>query len=398
MLTVPIQSTISTSTMQKEMPVQKQLTWQEEYKFRQALGQAMQSSENHPEAALSVGDINILKQHESACADYALAQARFLFHQENKKNQQQQIQLEQEAELILNMGSKAVSMRLLTEYLKVQLAHYKKHLESVGLSKPEVSEKLKQLRTETIKRCILQALSDGNYVLAQEILTQESPLFEDNFIQECVVKIRRQFAYEQAHELWKTAYLQYPDDVEKAGNWACQQIQESDPNLRMLIETSLNKFQQEAQILRAKQQADLFRTWARNSTEEMISDCAQQTMFTPEQLVFLYEVCLRLALPAKTPNPALFVKFYFSSTEKENKEAFLRGDISARDYLLLEAARLEREVGEDDKLLLLRCRQLKNELSKKRFADDEIYRIQYEFLSSADFTAAWNTFQHLLNQ
>ena len=398
MLTIPIETTVQKTSTQKNQYLHPQLTWPEEFKWRQTFLQQAQGYCENPERILPNDILKLLGEQETLCADYALCHASTIFRRQNEKKQQQQMQLEQEAQLIIEMGAQAVSARLLAGYLDVQLPHYAQHLHAAGLSKQAVSVRLQQVRAEAAKRCILQALSTGNYALVQQILVQESSLFDADFKQHCVAQIQHQFAYEQAQKLWEDARLRYPENLENAATWGREQIRESDEQLRKQIEKFLETFYQEAQIVLLKKQGCFLRNLANGSPSQVSFDCDLQTTFTPEQLDFLYEVCTRLRLPAKKLNPTEFVKLYFSSTEKENKKAYQNGSISARDYLLLEAVRCERQSGTANYEQILRAKQLKTELSKKGFSADEIARMQYEILSAADCEAAWNFFQHLLNQ
>ncbi len=394
---IPVYHLEKKSFPEENKTEQKLLSTDEEIKLRALLvAQIKQPQGKENLEKIILENASQLSEEKAVLTDYALLHSAKEKEEKRHQDSELQEQLEEEALVICQVGAQADSLVILQAYLEAQLTVYQTHLEEFLLSKEEIVARLHNVRRNTEEACLLRALEEGNWKLAYQVLEMGKKDFSDEFQEDCRLKICQIFAEKEAEDLWERAREKFPQDIPAAMEWAKKQIPNPNESIGEQIIKDLIVAQQTAQREKAFLQAGILEDLAHESRAQALETLAGQTVFSGEELRTLYEICHCLEREKNFTSAARFMKCYFSGNKKENEKFYEQGHLSARDFLLLQAAFYNRQGGDDlvEEQWLLR--RIEKQLAQKGFSEEEICRVQYEVLTSVSKDEAWQHIKNLL--
>lgn len=398
MLTIPVLFKQSSALQEEVLPKRQEIPAFTSLDFRREFLQTVNQQDQADFENFVAEHATQIENDLALCADTAVCS---IYLQQAKREHayiEERKHIKQLENYLISVGEKAVSPGVLKHYLQLQKPFYQEQLKAAHYSEKEINSSWKFLQTQAVKNAINRVLADKNYADAQQFLDTFSSCLEEDFIQACEIKIRHEFIQQQAAMWWERACQVCADNPEAAWHWAEENVAEEQQDIRQLILQTIHALYRIARAQRVYAQAQLLSQMAHASVEEAGLLLTQAQVFTPEQLIHFYQVSQALDTLDAHSNPADFMKYYFSATEMENREAYQDGKLSPREYLLAQAACLARTVGEKNEPIYLLCKQAELVLKKKGFSTEDIQQAQYKILTAPNGQTAWQEIQNLFNQ
>lgn len=339
-----------------------------------------------------------------AVRDYLLLR-RTAQQEARSVQQQQQRQLAaQEENLVRQVGSAAPSARALDAYLTGQLPAYEQRLKDNGAPPQTVQKLAAALQADTAASCVRRALAAGQDGLAQEVFEKYAPQFSSSQRQECAQKILFSAADNRARQLWERSALEKDASLQTREKWVHQQLDgEKNDAFASAVRQAVSALRAGEQARQAGQQAQVYRDiLACGGAEEAQGVLNRQRVLEGGQLALARRAVQEaFAQPKGFSQAGKFNQLYFSSDEKAAARAYEKGQISARDYCVLESARCARQSGRDDRQTQLLCRGIERWGQQKGLPEKDVQDITYAVLSSAAGTneplTAWKQVKALFD-
>ncbi len=330
----------------------------------------------------------------SAGRDYAVLYSAAHEAQKNAETSALKNTINAEASQVRRVGALVRTPQALDEYLAGQIDAYKQHLSAAGTDGDEAAARVEKLRADTVRDNILRALSTGDWQSASQTLAHHGTTLPQETRQACAAKTRAAYARSYSEKLWRAAEGSTPK--EKLGS-AQNRLREPDKDLSALI-------RRELEVLSLRAQKDLHRSAADTLFGLAAADgpSAQAALdgkdvFSGEDLQHVSEAVSRLDADAVQTDADVFMRLYGAADQADNRRAFKRGQVSARDFLRLEAARHHKQAGDWSSAERLSLGSVDAWMRKKGFSDGDIALAQYTVLSSSQpFVEAWKEIKNYL--
>ena len=298
------------------------------------------------------------------------------------------------------VGSTAPDGSSLKAYLDGQLLAHQARLQAQGVHEQAVQTQLRQVRADTAATCMRRALSAGKLHAAQDFFAT----FRSDFSAPAEQAYRRELAVASARQtaqaLWANSANETDGSVANRQAWAVEKLKALSAPLRRDVARQLAFLRRREETQAHAACAQVYERLA--SGEEMQDAGILAPSVLPAAEVSLAErAAQEKSLPAAAGAPQVFNRLYFSASQQDNARAFEKGDVSAREYLALEAARHRRGGGLSDRESALLCRGIEAWHQRKGISKDVAEESKRAVLSAA-FTAdgqasAWGRIKQLLD-
>ena len=298
------------------------------------------------------------------------------------------------------VGSTAPDGSSLKAYLDGQLPAHQARLQAQGVHEQAVQTQLRQVRAATAATCMRRALSAGKLHAAQDFFAT----FRSDFSAPAEQAYRRELAVASARQtaqaLWANSANETDGSVANRQAWAVEKLKALSAPLRRDVARQLAFLRRREETQAHAACAQVYERLA--SGEEMQDVGILAPSVLPAAEVSLAErAAQEKSLPAAAGAPQVFNRLYFSASQQDNARAFEKGDVSAREYLALEAARHRRGGGLSDRESALLCRGIEAWHQRKGISKDVAEESKRAVLSAA-FTAdgqasAWGRIKQLLD-
>lgn len=344
-----------------------------EIKTRQAL---LAASSNGVQA-LDKAAGQVQGANSPAAADWVMLRASALFGENRAKCRQIDETLAQEKNIVAEVASSALSANALALYLNEQLPGYESRLIASGISAKNAKQESGQVRRLAAQGCIKRAVSAQNYQMAQAVYQKFSGCFSLAEKENLTGLIGAAQAGGKAQIYWDKSLAETDGSAEARLKWA--QAQTAD---KAVLEHLSALGAQAKREEFSKQAQEYTRLASALSAEDARQRLALSSL---DAVGVTARAVSRFGAPAPHTSAETFNRLYFGGTEKDNQQAFEKGEVSAQEFLVLSAARSFRQAGEEDKTGIFLCAGIDAWAQKKGLSSGAQNEIKRAVLcSSAD--------------
>lgn len=342
---------------------------------------------------------NFTPQHADGPAgrDYIVLQSAAREAQRDASSAALDASVQKEETLIRQTGALVRSPAVLEEYLSAQLPAYEARLARAGFGRNEVIGRTQAVRARTVKENILQSLSSGDWRTASAMLEKHGDVLPEELRREFAGKMRASFAQSRGEKLWSEASLKTSGGPEEIRRAAEESLDEPDAQLKTLIREELSLCARRAELDKYRASADALQTLSGLDAASARVFLAGTDMLGGEENGPVRRAVSRLDADGVRTGAELFVRLYFRQNGPENVRAFERKKVSGRDFLRLEAVRLQGLAGAVSPEAELVARAADVWMQKKGFSQEDAFRAQYALLTSKQTPAeAWKEIKNYL--
>lgn len=335
-----------------------------------------------------------------AAWDYAALRHSAQQEEQKQQHQQQLARLDEEATWTKQVGVLTANNAALESYLALQLPVYQQHLQQSGIGEKQAAQAANQLRSQTIAQHISRSLSGGDWQTAGQVLAAQGAHLSDEVRQRCQQQVRQSFVHDQALHLWQRAWQEAGSDIALAKQQAMANVSQTEEALRQPIMEQIHRLAEQQQRRLAAERADVFAQLAGADTLQTQQRLlAAQTVLDNSQLAAANQALQTQQQPANTTQQEWFMRHYFQDNTDAEK-ALSKGWCTARDYFRLKSAQQARQSGEDFPAQQWLCRGIETWMNKQGFQSQDITRVSYAVLCSANDQAGrlecWQQIKKLL--
>lgn len=337
-----------------------------------------------------------------AARDYLLLRRTAQEEALSAQKQQQWQRAAQEENLVRQVGSAASSANSLEAYLSHQLPAYEQRLKAGGASAETAQKVSAALRADTAASCVRRALAAGQEVQARDVFQKYASQMTPPQREECAQKMVLAAADSRARQVWERSLLETDASLDEREKWARRQLEQQEQGpLKQESLQVLSFLHGEAQAQQHARQAQVYRSVLEASNaEEALGALTRQRDLDAPQLARVRRAAQEaFSRPEAVSQAEKFNQLYFSSDEKAVSRAYEKGQLSARDYCVLQSVQHSRRSGRSDRETQLLCRGIEQWGKKKNFSEKDVQEIKYAVLSSAAETgeplAAWKRVKEL---
>ncbi len=335
-----------------------------------------------------------------AVRDYVMLRAAAQADRQTAQRQEKWEQAQTEEKWVSGIGALAPSAAALEEYLSAQMPSVQSRLQAAGVEGEALRKQTARLQAQTAAQCVRQALLNRQPAAAAEVFSKYEAQWSERQRNACAEKIRFSAGAERAQRLWNASLTETDGTPQARGRWAEEQLsEEKNTELKTTAGQALASLRAEAEAELNTRQAQLYRALAAAPNAQE----AQNLLDGQDVLDASQTAQARRAVQERRAcsDAEKFNQLYFSESEKELSRAFEKGQLSARDYCLLQAVRHERAAGQDERETRLLCQSMDYWQQKKGLSPQQAQAVQYAVLSvsggAEERREAWKQAKALFN-
>ncbi len=402
MLQIPTSTFIKQQAVQQRAPVLLPTTHVQVMKARQQLKHMMLECKTTEEMLQRLSNWQgtqetVLHESEESAADFVVWEQ--VLQAKEKQNQKRyfQNQLQEEFDLIIEVGSHVETSEQLRDYLAKQIPAYVNHWQKYTKgSAKEKNQQAENLKSQTLQAALLRAICHENLTLASELLTSEKNILPEDFIHACSAKLNWIFAKQESDKYWEEATQKNPQNLTQAARYARDLNNEKNEVLHRLIEDMIYAKEQSVLCEQYKQRALLVSALYTLSSREALRLLHEQTDLSSNDLEQYYQMAKDLDNPAKPHTAESFIKLYFTGNTGDIFRAYKQKQLSAQDVFRLLEQYYLRLCGKQNLEMNIRCKKIAHAGEKLEFPQELIMQTQYELLSADDPSVEWGRIENLI--
>ncbi len=318
----------------------------------------------------------------SAARDYAVLRRAVQEARQTADFAQAKELADTEKTLTRQVGALVRSPEALDEYLSGQLACYEERLRAAGENEASVRAHALCVRAQTVEDNVCRSLVCGDWYAAEATLSKHGDKLADSVRQACAAKTGALFARSQAQKLWEEARLETGGPAEAVHRAALERATEPDEALNASVRQTLEAVYRRESAREHLSSAQTLAEAARTSSAQALRLLDGTTALPAQEEDALRRAALFLDGDVTRSDAGRFVACYFDGTQKEHVRLWKREQLSARDYIRLEAARHRRAGGESQRVQELACRAIDVWMRKKGFSAQDVQTAQYAVLTA----------------
>ena len=303
--------------------------------------------------------------------DFLVLRLAGVYQRQQAQLREQEAVIAEEEDLIVQTASQALSVRVLDMYLRRMVKGYRALLSAYKIPARETDKRVALLEERAVRACLKSLLSRREWAFSLGVMRHYKAVLGEAVFRACAAQVRTGFAQDQAEQAWQKTDPKepLPARYEKA---AAMLSAEADAQLQQIARTHLD-------AVYGRAAAELSRTQSGVYGRLLSGQQADVFILEAEEIVPALCAAARAATEAHGNAPAEFNRLYFQGDPRAVGKAFEKGNISARDYLILMQVCYARRGGSSDEKTYALVQALLLFLEKNHVpaeaADEAVYAV-----------------------